>query len=119
MATTLNHIGAGTYKSRPSAETVRAVAYLAGVSDDEAFTAAGLPIPGPPFADELPPDADELSPRSRKAVIEVIRAMLAAERGHQPPVEADLPLVIPVAADLEGEVSGQEPVTDHRQQVGV
>lgn len=77
--TQVNAILAGTYKSRPSARTVRAVAFLAGVEEEQAFAAAGLPLPGPDFAQELPPDADRLTPTQRKAVITVIRAFLEDE----------------------------------------
>jgi hypothetical protein len=76
---TFNWIRSGTYKSRPSPETVRAIAWLAGVSESEAFTAAGLPVPGPPFADELPPGVDTLSPRKRKVVLDLLRVLIDDE----------------------------------------
>lgn len=76
---TLNSILGSTYKSTPSAETIRAIAWLAGVSDEVAFTAAGQPVPGPPLADELPPGTDNLSPKSRKAVIEMLRVLIDLE----------------------------------------
>ncbi|TKR27164.1 hypothetical protein FA014_02060 [Cellulomonas hominis] len=79
-ATTLSAIAAGTYKFRPRAETVRAIAWLAGVPESTAFTAAGMPVPGPPFADELPPGVDNLSPKARRAVIEMLRVLVDAER---------------------------------------
>ncbi|QAY69808.1 hypothetical protein [Xylanimonas protaetiae] len=74
--TTLNAIAAGTYKSRPTSETIRAIAWLSHVTDDEAFAAAGQPVPGPPFAKELPPDVDHLSPRHRKIVVELLRVLI-------------------------------------------
>lgn len=77
--TTLNALAAGTYKSRPSTDTIRAIAWLAGVSEEVAFAAAGVPMPGPPFADELPPGVDLLTPRSRRAAIEILRALVEAE----------------------------------------
>lgn len=84
--TTLNNIRAGTYKSEPTDETVRAIAWLAGVEDDVAYAAAGLRTPGKPFADELPPGTDHLSPKARKAVIELLRVLIAQEevRGRAP-----------------------------------
>lgn len=78
--TTINHLRAGTYKSTPSAETLKAVAWLAGVSDEVAFTAAGQPVPGPPFADELPPGIDNLPPKARKALIEMARVLIDAHQ---------------------------------------
>jgi hypothetical protein len=77
--TTVNQLAAGTYRFKPSAETIRAIAWLAGVPEDAAFAAAGVPVPGPPFADELPPGVDNLSPRSRRAAIEILRALVDAE----------------------------------------
>lgn len=80
--TTINHLKAGTYKYKPSSETIRAIAWLAGVDDAVAFAAAGQPIPGPPLSDELPPGADNLSPKSRKAVVEMVRVLVDLEAGH-------------------------------------
>lgn len=79
VGTTLGHIRAGRYKSVPSAETIRAIAWLAGVDESVAFAAAGQPVPGPPLADELPPGADNLSPKSRKAVVEMVRVLVDLE----------------------------------------
>ncbi len=80
--TTLNGIANGTYKARPTSETIRAIAWLADVDEEVAFAAAGVPVPGPPFAEELPPGVDHLSKRSRRAAIEVLRALVEAERGQ-------------------------------------
>ncbi|MER8025008.1 hypothetical protein [Glutamicibacter protophormiae] len=80
--TTLHQIRFGKYKSIPGEQTVRAIAYLAGVEDSVAFTAAGQPVPGPPLADELPPGADNLSPKSRKAVVEMVRVLVDLEAGN-------------------------------------
>lgn len=79
--TTFNQIRNGTYKFQATDETIRALAWLAEVSEDVAFTAAGKPKPGPPLADELPPGVDYLSQRSRRAAIEMLRALVAAEQG--------------------------------------
>jgi len=79
---TLNALLGGTYKSTPSTETIRAIAWLAGVSDEVAFTAAGQSVPGPPLADELPPGTDNLSPKSRKAVIEMLRVLIDLEASN-------------------------------------
>lgn len=102
--TTINGLLGGTYKSRPKAETIRAIAWLAGVSEQEAFTAAGLRVPGPPFADELPPDVDYLSPAKRKAVIGLLRVLLNDEAGedHGPSIGAE------VTAESPGR-AGQRP----------
>lgn len=81
-ATTLNQIRNGSYKSKPSQETLAAIAWLAGVDEALAFAAAGQPVPGPPLADELPPGADNLSPKSRKAVVEMVRVLVDLEAGN-------------------------------------
>lgn len=77
VGTTLNAIEAGTYHSAPTAETIRAIGWLAGVSDEIAFAAAGRAVPGPPFANELPPGVDDLSPKERRAAVEILRALVA------------------------------------------
>ena len=80
--TTLNAMRAGTYKWAPREDTVRVLAKLAGISEEVAFHAAGLPVPGPPLADELPPGADHLSPKSRAAVIQMVRVLIDLESKH-------------------------------------
>lgn len=75
--TTINAIRKNSYNSAPSAETIRAIGWLAGVGDSEAFAAAGRPNPGPPFAEELPPGVDDLSPKERRALIEIMRMAIA------------------------------------------
>jgi hypothetical protein len=75
-ATTINQIRQGIYKSQPRESTIRAIAWLAGVSDKVAFTAAGQPVPGPPFAEELPPGVDNLPPKARKAAIDMLRVLV-------------------------------------------
>lgn len=78
--TTVNGIRGGTYRARPGVETVLALARLAGVSDEVAFEAAGLPVPGPRLADQLPPEADLLTQRERNLVIETIRVLALARK---------------------------------------
>ncbi|WP_394524914.1 helix-turn-helix domain-containing protein [Paenarthrobacter nicotinovorans] len=80
--TTINQIRQGTYKSIPREPTLRALAWLAGVDDSVAFTAAGQPAPGPPFAEELPPGVDNLSPRSRKIMIDLARVLVDLEKAE-------------------------------------
>lgn len=75
--TTVNSIIRGSYKSTPSDDTIRAIAFLANVPERVAFEAAGRRVPGKPFAEELPPGVDDLSPKERKAVIEMLRVLVA------------------------------------------
>ena len=78
--TVVNQILAGRYTSHLRSDRLRGLAWLAGVSERTAFAAAGLPAPGQPLADELPDGVDNLSPRARKAVLELIRVLVEAER---------------------------------------
>ena len=80
--TTLNQMRAGSYKFTPREDTLRAMAKLARVDVEVAFHAAGLPVPGPPLADELPPGSDNLSPKSRAAVISLLRVLIDLESNH-------------------------------------
>lgn len=75
-ATTINQIRQGLYKSRPRPATLRAIAWLAGVGDEVAFMAAGQPVPGPPFSEELPPGVDNLPPKARKVAIDMLRVLV-------------------------------------------
>lgn len=88
--TTVNAIRQGVYKSAPTAETIRAIAWLAGVSDEVAFTAAGQPVPGPPFAEELPPGVDNLSLKSRKAALDMLRVLVDLEKDADEERQAEL-----------------------------
>ncbi len=74
---TASQILRGAYRGTPSPATVRAIGWLAGVTEEEAFAAAGQPAPGRPLADELPAAADTLNDRERAVVIDVVRALLA------------------------------------------
>ncbi len=80
--TTLNQVRSGTYKSAPSEVTIKAIAWLAGVSEQLAFTAAGQPVPGPPFAEELPAGVDNLPPKARKAAIDMLRVLVDMNQGQ-------------------------------------
>lgn len=71
---TLNRIRNGTYKSTPSDATIRAIAYLAGVNEENAFRSAGT-LP-PESAYVPPPEADRMDQRQRKALDELIRAFV-------------------------------------------
>lgn len=94
--TTLSQILSGTYKSVPKDSTIRAIAWLAGVSEEVAFMAAGQPVPGPPFAEELPPGVDNLPAKARKAAIDMLRVLV----------------------DMNKEVVGNEQHPTHMNQAG-
>lgn len=77
--TTINQIRSGSYKFRPSEDTIEAFAWLAGVPAETAYAAAGRRAPGRPFAEDLPPGVDNLGPRERKAAVELLRAFVAQQ----------------------------------------
>ena len=109
--TTLHQIRSGKYKSIPGEQTLRAIAYLAGVDDSVAFAAAGQPVPGPPLADELPPGADLLSPKSRKAVVDMVRVLVDLEAGNnaeRTESEQDTPRQLNPVASTRNARAGQK-----------
>lgn len=78
---TLNGLINGTYSSRPSEELLRKLAVLAQMTLDDVRTAARVPNPGPPFADELPEGADYIVGTPRKILLDAIR--LFAQQGRR------------------------------------
>lgn len=77
---TISNILNGSYKSRPTDDTIRAIAYLAGVTDEVAFTAAGRRAPGRPFAEDLPDGVDDLTPKEREAAVYMLRVLVQQRR---------------------------------------
>ncbi|SKU91890.1 Uncharacterised protein [Mycobacteroides abscessus subsp. abscessus] len=72
---TLNRLRQGTYASRPSDTSIRAVAYLAEVPETVAFAAAGVRAPMTERY-EPPAEAQRMSTPQRKAVDQLLRAFL-------------------------------------------
>lgn len=90
--TTINHLAAGTYKSRPSAKTLDALAALSGFTPAQVYAAAQLPLPQASFAEQLPPDVDLLTPPQRDSVLSIIRQFTQANLElHQALADADRP----------------------------
>jgi len=115
-ATTLNQIRNGSYKSKPSKETLVSIAWLAGVDEALVFAAAGQPVPGPPLADELPPGADLLSPKSRKAVVDMVRVLVDLEAGsnaEQTSTEQESPHQLRAVAPTSDTSPGQKTEPAH------
>ncbi|MEN4476508.1 hypothetical protein [Mycolicibacterium cosmeticum] len=73
---TLNRLRQGTYATRPTDASIRAIAYLADVSENTAFAAAGVTAPAA-VAYQPPREAQRMSSRQRKALDEMIRAFIA------------------------------------------
>jgi hypothetical protein len=76
---TLNRLRQGTYATRPSDASIRAIAYLADVSESIAFTAAGVRAPTA-VVYQPPSEAQRMSTRQRKALDELIRAFASDDR---------------------------------------
>jgi hypothetical protein len=81
VATTINHIRAGTYKPHPRKATLEAIAALAGVPIAVAYQAADLPTPGPSFSEQLPDGVDYLTPAERDVVIRMLRLLVERHLG--------------------------------------
>jgi hypothetical protein len=79
---TLNRLRQGTYASRPSDASIRAIAYLADVSENTAFAAAGVTAPAA-IVYEPPREAQRMTTRQRKALDEMIRAFVSDEPAGQ------------------------------------
>lgn len=73
---TLNRLRQGTYATRPSDASIRAIAYLADVSENVAFAAAGVSAPAA-VVYQAPAEAQRMTTRQRKALDELIRAFAA------------------------------------------
>lgn len=78
--TTFDRIVAGIYRSKPQAKTLEALAFLAGLSEERVYEAAGRKYVAAKFADQLPPDVDELDQDQREALIYAARAFLKTNR---------------------------------------
>jgi hypothetical protein len=77
---TLNRLRQGTYATRPTDASLRAIAYLADVSENTAFATAGVRAPAM-VAYEPPSEAQRMNTRQRKAVDELLRAFIAEDAG--------------------------------------
>jgi hypothetical protein len=78
---TLNRLRQGTYATRPTDASIRAIAYLADVSENTAFAAAGVTAPTA-VAYQPPREAQRMNTRQRKAVDELIRAFVVDDVGE-------------------------------------
>lgn len=97
--TTTNAILSGSYRHKPTPDTLSAFARVAeryGVAGSRVFNAAGQPQRAGEFAQLLPDDVDELGPRSRALVIDTIRLLLELERAAGVPQN-----VVPIGRDFQ------------------
>ncbi|MBS9535915.1 hypothetical protein KIH27_20230 [Mycobacterium sp. M1] len=81
---TLNRLRQGTYASRPTDASIRAIAYLAEVPETVAFAAVGV---RPPAADQyqVPAEAHRMNTRQRRALDELLKAFVVEQAAPTTP----------------------------------
>jgi hypothetical protein len=109
---TLNRLRQGTYATRPSDASIRAIAYLADVSENVAFAAAGVSAPAA-VTYQAPAEAQRMSTRQRKALDELIRAF-AADDKPAPGVGLDFGRLLAARERLNTALTGGEHVAAAR-----
>lgn len=77
-----NGIANGKYDGQVSDEKLRGIAEALDLPFRTVAEAAGKPVDGPLIPFQLPAKASRLSARSRRAVLSVVDALLAAEEGE-------------------------------------
>lgn len=75
---TVNRVRSGTYPAKPGRETVRALAWLAGVNEDSAFRMAEIPTLAASPADESLPELDGLPAKAREAAMRFLQLPVAS-----------------------------------------
>lgn len=78
--TTINHMATGTYTSRPSDKTLRAMVELSDYTLEQVYAAARRPVPRAGLRERLPEDADALTGDQEEAVLAVVRQFVQANR---------------------------------------
>ena len=73
---TVDRILNGKYESTPQRQTIEALAVLAEMPLEEVYSAAGLPLPMVPLAEQLPDGSDNLTTHQRRVVLDVIRGFI-------------------------------------------
>ncbi|MEC4903822.1 hypothetical protein [Mycobacteroides chelonae] len=106
---TLNRLRQGTYASRPSDTSIRAIAYLAEVPETVAFAAAGARAP---MADRYQPpaEAQRMSTPQRKAIDQLLRAFLGDQVPANHNGEVDFSPLLTVREQLDTAVRVEDRV---------
>ncbi|WP_199190097.1 hypothetical protein [Mycobacterium sp. ENV421] len=104
---TLNRLRQGTYATRPSDASIRAIAYLADVSENTAFTAAGVRAPAA-VAYEPPSEAQRMNTRQRKAVDELLRAFVRDDSSEPAATRSDLTNLVDARQRLQAALGAVE-----------
>ena len=80
---TIDSILAGTYTRKPSVETLRALAYLSDLPEQQVLEIAGMRAPSNALAEQLPEGVDELGPEERQMLIDMARGLIRQARREQ------------------------------------
>lgn len=78
--TTINAMASGSYTSRPSDKTLRALVELSDFTLEQVYAAARRPVPRSGLRERLPEDADALTGEQEEAVLAVVRQFVKANR---------------------------------------
>lgn len=85
--TTINHMAAGTYASKPKMETLDALAALSDYSVEQVYAAARQPAPKVLLRDRLPRSADTLSSHQIEAILTLVRLFVRQNEEYEAAME--------------------------------
>ncbi|MFE7605732.1 hypothetical protein ACFU1Q_11280 [Brachybacterium paraconglomeratum] len=97
--TTVDRILQGKYESTPQRQTIEALAVLAEMPLEDAYEAAGVPLPGASLAEQLPDGSDNLSTHQRRVVLDVIRGFIR-DNDRMADLEQERDARVPARAEL-------------------
>nr|WP_312964391.1 hypothetical protein [Kocuria rhizophila] len=109
---TIDSILAGTYTRKPSVKTLRALAYLAGLPEQDVLEIAGMRAPSTALAEQLPEGVDELGPEERQMLIDMARGLIRQARREQKLVVALRDATERLSHEHDAEDHEQEPRTE-------
>lgn len=106
---TIDSILAGTYTRKPSVKTLRALAYLSGLPEQQVLEIAGMRAPSNALAEQLPEGVDELGPDERQMLIDMARGLIRQARREQKLVVALRDATERLSHEYDTEDQEQEP----------
>lgn len=109
---TIDSILAGTYTRKPSVKTLRALAYLSDLPEQQVLEIAGMRAPSNALAEQLPEGVDELGPDERQMLIDMARGLIRQARREQKLVVALRDATERLSHEYDTEDQEQEPRTE-------
>ena len=106
---TIDSILAGTYTRKPSVKTLRALAYLSDLPEQQVLEIAGMRAPSNALAEQLPEGVDELGPEERQMLIDMARGLIRQARREQKLVVALRDATERLSHEYDTEDQEQEP----------